>query len=423
MAAHDYWRVSFLDSQGGGYPAASDIQFRPTVGVAVTPAGGVASISSALFGAAAYCFDGDPTTGAVLNAPTGWIAYHYAAGTGPDAKQLMLRAHQTYYVNEGPKNILVEVSDDGVAWSTNMAIDCGGAWASEEIRLFLLPTDATPEIEATEARTFSIFSQITEEVQSPETRVFSVYNFPSEAMEASQGRVIVPVKRDSTMQVSQVRSFAVIHGRIANPRVRAWTFTLDGHDFYVLRLGDETTLLYDTASEQWIEWTSKESGAWRPNTGMTWIGAAALGDTYNSNIVAGDDTFGLLWFLDPDLAWDENPDSARTPQEIDFDRIVSAQSLTNGRSYVPCYALFLDGDNYGLTADDFVPSIVLETSDDQGRTFFAHDVLTVVPDITVDNPYSWYSLGQISSPGRIFRVTDNGVFTRIDTMTMNDDGG
>lgn len=281
----------------------------------------------------------------------------------------------------------------------------------------------TVGVVASEGRTFSLFSGITVSERVSSSRVFTIFNFPSSGEQASQARVIVPVKRDSAIDVAQARVFAVFKGRVADPKLRIWTGTLDGHDLIFLRLGDETTLVYDAYSEQWIDWDSKENGAWRPNTGITWNGAQALADTYGSSIIAGDDTFGLLWFLDPDLAWDENPDEARLPQQVDFDRIVTGQVLASGRQYLPCYVLFLDGDNYGLTATDFTPAITLEYSDDQGRNFITADTLFVESDLSVNNPYSWYSLGQISSPGRIFRFTDNGVFTRIDSLEMNDDAG
>lgn len=211
-------------------------------------------------------------------------------------------------------------------------------------------------------------------------------------------------------------------GRIANPALRIWTCTLDTHDFVFLRLGDDSTLVYDLYSEQWVDWDTKNNGAWRPNVGMTWIGAEALAPTYGTNIVAGDDNFGLLWFLDPDAPYDETP-YVGYMQQIDFDRVVTGQVLTTGRQYIPCYALFLDGDNYGLVATDFTPAVTLETSDDQGRTFILQGTLTVTPDFQQNNPYIWLSLGQISSPGRMFRITDNGVFTRIDSLEMNDDAG
>lgn len=423
ITPHDYWRVSFLDTQGGGFAACADIQFRPTAGVSITPSGGTAAASSILFGPAGLAFDGNPATGVVLNSSVGWLSYQYAPGTGPAAVELMLQSNVSFFANEGPKDITVDSSDDGVTWNTEVTLNCGGAWTANEIRLFTIGVAATAGIQSSESRTFTIFESIAVAESLSGARVFTVFNFPSAGEQVSANRNIVVAQRASTMQNSSLRIFAVIAGRIANPTVRAWTATLDGHDFYFLRLGDQFTLVYDVYSEQWVTWDSKDNGAWRPNIGTDWPGAQGLAYQYGSSIIAGDDTFGLLWFLDPNLAWDENPDEARDPQQIEFERVATGQVLASGRNYMPCYAIFVDGDNYGLTATDFVPSVVLATSDDQGRNFYDHDTLTVVSDLTVNNPYSWYSLGQFNSPGRMFRITDNGLFTRIDSMSMNDDAG
>lgn len=282
---------------------------------------------------------------------------------------------------------------------------------------------ATVSEQVSEGRVFFIGNVTSDNQTLTEGRVFAVYNVPAVSQEISEGYVFAVTSVRGPQEISEGRVFAVVRGRVAQNRLRAWTATLDGHDWYFLRLGDYATLVYDVYSEQWVDWDSPGLSFWRASLGMTWIGGQALAETYGSSIVAGDDTYGLLWFLDPTLPYDQNPDAERTPQELPFDRVVTGQALASGRTYLPCYALFVDGDNYGLTANDFVPSVTLETSDDQGRTFFAHETLNVVTNYDVDNPYSWYSLGQIASPGRLFRVTDNGLFTRIDSMGMNDDAG
>lgn len=280
----------------------------------------------------------------------------------------------------------------------------------------------TPQEQISEGRVFAVFKTPTAGEQVSEGLVFEVAHVTG-PQRISQAQIFAVTKVLGPQQVSEGRVFAVVHGRIENPRIRPWTFTLDGHDFYVLRLGDAATIVYDVYSEQWVDWDSQNLPMWRANTGITWNGAEALAATYGSSIVVGDDTFGLLWFLDPELPYDENPDSSRVPQQLSFDRVVTGQTLAKGRQYIPCYAIFLNGDNYGLTADDFTPTIMLEISDDQGRNFVTIDVLTQEPDLAMNNPYSWFSLGQINSPGRIFRVTDNGIYTRIDSMEMNDDAG
>jgi hypothetical protein len=254
----------------------------------------------------------------------------------------------------------------------------------------------------------------------PQFGALVVYNIPSEALAATQAGANVVLREESPVALTQANILAVVKGRVANPRIRAWTFTLDGHDFYVLRLGDRESLIYDLATEQWTVWSNDQLPFWRPNTGFSWIGAHALGQTYGSNIVAGDDAWGLLWFLDPDQPYDEHPDETNSTQQLEFERVVTGQIIERGRNVVPCNAVFLIGDNYGLSGVEFDPAVTLEYSDDAGRTYVSADTITVTEE-TASQSYAWRSLGQISAPGRLFRITDNGVFARIDDMTVNDD--
>ena len=85
-----------------------------------------------------------------------------------------------------------------------------------------------------------------------QTRIRSLAGVPSLGEETTQGRIRAledaPApeafnshSRVRTMaggagqaQISQGRVRVLYTGRIDTPYVRAWTFTLDGHDFYVL---------------------------------------------------------------------------------------------------------------------------------------------------------------------------------------------
>jgi hypothetical protein len=220
------------------------------------------------------------------------------------------------------------------------------------------------------------------------------------------------------LRTSQAHVLVAAKGRIANPKLRAWTFTLDGHDFYVLRLGDKLTLVYDVYSEQWVDWDAFEELFWPVNQGINWVGGTALaGQQYGSNVLVGDDTYGLLWFLDPNRSYDENPEATDTEQKIFFERVIQGQVPMTGREVQPCYAVWLTTD---MGAPAYVGAgVQLEISDDGGVTY--DDMGTV--DVTVDKnspELSWYSLGQIEAPGRLFRITDDGAVARIDNMEMND---
>ena len=255
------------------------------------------------------------------------------------------------------------------------------------------------------------------EAQASQLFARAVFNYPSDAAQASQFFVRSLDVPEPQAQVSQMWVRALVRGHIENPRMRAWTFTLDGHDFYVLRLADMLTLVYDVYSEQWMDWQDFTHAYWRPNIGTTWIGASALGQTYGSSVVAGDDTWGLLWFLDPNQPYDQHPDYTAPQQEIYFERITMGQVPMRGRENLPCYAAWLTTD-MGDPAYDGA-GVRLEISDDGGATF--DDMGTVAITVGANYPeLSWYSLGQIEAPGRLFKIIDDGAITRIDSMEMND---
>jgi hypothetical protein len=168
-----------------------------------------------------------------------------------------------------------------------------------------------------------------------------------------------------------------------------------------------------------MDWSDLGSPFWRPNIGTNWTGGDRLAPTYGSNIIAGDDTYGLLWFLDPEQPYDQHPDEDNPTQETYFERITMGQVPLRGRDVVPCYAVWLTTD---LGAPAYTgAAVTLEISDDAGNTFSSMGDVTVTlgefsPEI------AWYSLGQITAPGRLFKITDYGAIARIDSLEMNDDG-
>ena len=196
--------------------------------------------------------------------------------------------------------------------------------------------------------------------------------------------------------------------------VRAWPLSLDGHDMYVLRLGLTETLLYDKYSKQWFPWSSFSNAVWAVNTGFEWLGGVGIGAT---NIIVGDDTTGTLYFLDPDQPFDNPQTVEAADQEIYFDRIVMGQYPQTGREAMPCYAIFVTAD-MGQPAYDGA-SITLYTSDDAGETWDDHGAIEVSGGV-YSPELLWTSLGQITAPGRLFLLIDDGALARIDSMEMND---
>ena len=77
-------------------------------------------------------------------------------------------------------------------------------------------------------------------------------------MRITQARIVAAEEADNNLEISQSRLLVAVRGRPGNPRLRDWTFSLDGHDFYVLRLGDDLTLVYDATTEQWVDWSDRD---------------------------------------------------------------------------------------------------------------------------------------------------------------------
>lgn len=257
---------------------------------------------------------------------------------------------------------------------------------------------------------------------APETRLTAAdvlvaltYPTPVERLSGLSGLVIA--KNATPLQVTNAAVLVAVRGRTDNPKLRAWTFTLDGHDFYVLRLGMNSTLIYDDYSEEWVEWDAFGEKYWPVNIGINWTGGMSLAYINGSNVLVGDDTHGLLWLLDPARPYDENPESLDIDQQIFFERTIQGQVVVAGRETQPCYAVWLTTD---MGAPAYVGAgVQLEISDDAGVTYDDMGTVTVTADGNFPE-LSWYSLGQIGAPGRLFRITDDGAVARIDSLEMND---
>lgn len=299
---------------------------------------------------------------------------------------------------------------------------------------------ATVETRATQASVLAaITSPVTSNIRLTEFDALVAINFPTasarttefpayvaaangETLRTSGLNGLVAAKGIEALRSSQALVMVAVRGRVANPKLRAWTFTLDGHDFYVLRLGMDLTLVYDDYSEQWMDWDAFEKAYWPVNVGINWVGGVGLlnpaGDSWGSNVLVGDDTLGLLWFLDPNQPFDESFDGPLDPVPAKyFPRVTMGQMTLTGRQVMPCYAAWLTTD---MGAPAYVGAgVTLEISDDAGVTFDDMGLLTVTAGVNSPE-LSWYSLGQIEAPGRLFRITDDGAVARIDGMEMND---
>lgn len=173
-------------------------------------------------------------------------------------------------------------------------------------------------------------------------RVRSIINYPAEGVDVSAAAVRAITEAGIDIRVSQALVRAIVKGRVDSPKIRVWTFTLDNHDIFVIRLGGlNKTLVYDTLSRQWAVWGSGESLLWRGYTGCNWQGGRRLAPS-QSDVVVGDDGNGAVYFLSPDDDYDDDalvgPDTPRP-----FRRRLTAQVVTTGYSAQPCFGVQLYG--------------------------------------------------------------------------------
>lgn len=276
----------------------------------------------------------------------------------------------------------------------------------------------TPSIDAPQAGVLSVQGQVTPALNAPQLQAMVAYNVPSDSINATYaGEDIVYTRIAQELPATSAGVLAVYRGQIDNPHLKSWAYTLDGHDNFVLKLGtDGKTLVFDISTKQWSWWASPDSERWRPLTGMNWYSAGQIPFFYGSNVIVGDDSYGILWVLSPEKGQDD--DLLEDDIEVPFERIATGQMVTRARTFDPVYSVYLTADlgSPKLTAN----TVSLEYSDDQGHTYITADQPQVSVQGNYAQEFAWRSMGRTRAPGRLFRITDNGAFSRIDGMNVNE---
>ncbi len=272
----------------------------------------------------------------------------------------------------------------------------------------------TPEIRTSQGSPFSVLNTTAAALRASLGSALTVANQPARQIRVSQGESLVTVNSRNSMKISQGNVLAVVKGRDQNFTMRAWTFTQDGHDFYVLHLGESGTLVYDCLTQQWMSWSSDTdpSGNWKANTGCQWNAVSnSLG---NSDSVCGDNANGMLYYIDGTQSWDDTNGVDPNITQESFQRILTGGLPARGRGTTDCNFVFLTGS---LGNPYTGASVLLRTSDDLGKTWTDNGYITIDPGNWTQD-VTWFSLGSYGAPGRIFEVVDDGAFERIDSLDM-----
>lgn len=220
------------------------------------------------------------------------------------------------------------------------------------------------------------------------------------AVRSSYDALLSSVVNDTVPACTQAAVLVAYRtGSIENLNSRAWSFTLDGHTFYAITLGEQGTYVYDQTSGQWAKWQTAGLPGWNMEIGTTW----------KNRIIACDQANPIIWELDPSSFLDDG-------FKVQTRKSTGGIPM-RGRNFHAHYAFRLTASlgefDVPATAPLTSPTVQLRFSDDKGKTFT--DVGTVtIGELDFEQEIAWLSLGTIGAPGRIFEITDKGAVARID---------
>lgn len=252
------------------------------------------------------------------------------------------------------------------------------------------------EVRDTNALAETLYSKPAATVTQTNAVAEALFNKPAGEVEAA-GMAVLDTRKTAANEGkvfgTHYTLLALTLSRPDDRRLRAWTFTLDGHDFYVLKLGRHGTIVFDTITNKWSEWKSEGFPYWRAVVGFNW----------GPDIVAGDSNLGMIWTIDNEPTDDSG---------VVITRVITTMLSMRLREAMPINGLMVAGA-VGFGNSDLPVTMTLRTSDDNGRTWDDHGTEVHEGDNFRDE-LSWRSLGTVHAPGRIFQITDTGVATRID---------
>lgn len=251
-------------------------------------------------------------------------------------------------------------------------------------RVRVLVEQGAPDVEVTQARVRMLVAYPAEEASLTQARVRNLLGGSANEAQLTQTHVRLLIK----------------YGRDIRT-LRAWTFTQDDHDFYVLQIGTFGTLVYDKLTQQWAQWKSPSFTYWRGNDGVQWEG-------WN---IACDSESGKLWIIDAE----GRLDYGTTP----IISVVTGGISSRMRMNIPCYMAELSVSEG--RPPDTIPEgdvgLTLRTSDDGGQTYLTHGEV-VGKGQSEDMTVRWYGIGLIPAPGKVFEITDTGYARRIDGLNV-----
>jgi hypothetical protein len=240
---------------------------------------------------------------------------------------------------------------------------------------------------------------------------YAVGSYYSHGVDNTQLGAVAVVSSETSnglfdFRAHQLGAYALVRKNPDSRILRAWTFTQDDHDFYVLHLAEDETLVWDKLTKQWSSFKTAGRDCWRAADGVLWE---------EDNVACDMDT-GVIWNISPDHRMDDYS-SGLAEDQTPIVTVTTGFYAERLRATTPCYRA-------GLVVAQGDPAeagvgIRLRTSDDDETTWIDHGTFIPVDGTRRDYDISWSSLGLIGSPGRVFEITDYGYTARIDALDID----
>lgn len=170
---------------------------------------------------------------------------------------------------------------------------------------------------------------------------------------------------------------------------RAWSFSWDGHEFYVLHLGDTGTFVYDATTQFWSQWVTTSYPTWNAERGVVWRGRVLAADRDSGEI--------------REVSFDTFLDDAFRDTEHKVSFLLSVR----GRTSSSVHSL-----RAVIAPVDEPVDMSLQWTADQGLTYTNPISLTVPPN-SGSADIAWRALGNMRTPGRVFTISDTNGPVRI----------
>jgi hypothetical protein len=256
----------------------------------------------------------------------------------------------------------------------------------------------TPETRVTQSEALVAIRIPTGSTRSSQVLTLTAINFPSVLERTSQVAGLVVAQPTVPIRTAQSYVLVAIKVGAEERTLRAWYFTQDDHDFYVLQMGAET-YIYDILTGQWCQWVSPDAPYWRGADGCDWNGV---------NVCCDPDT-GKIFLIDPN-------------NRLDYSTTPVVSQIFGGmterfRTMVPCYMAEI------ALSEGRPPAGIDATT--VGVRLRSYDTLTWVDHGTLQGQASgnmlyarFYGLGLMKSPGTLFEITDYGYARRIDGLNV-----